>query len=79
MTEEHVPYQVTPEPTQESAHEHLYRVAVSNKNIVRFCERCGQTWLITQLQDMLHPSRSVYCWTEVLEEDEAREKLTGTE
>ena len=79
MTEEHIPYHVTPEPTQESTHEHLYRVALGNKNIVRFCERCGRTWLITQLQDILHPSHSVYCWTEVLDEAEAREKLTGTE
>lgn len=76
MTEERIPYQVGQEPTQESAHEHLYRVAVGNKIAIRFCERCGQAWLISQLQDILHPSRSVYCWTEVLEEDEAREKLT---
>ena len=74
MTEERIPYHV--EPTQESTHEHLFRVVSGNKNIVRFCERCGQAWLITQLQDILHPSRSVYCWTEVLEEAEAREKLT---
>ena len=79
MTEEHAPYHVEHETAQESAHEHLYRVACSNKNIVRFCERCGQTWLITQLQDILHPSRSVYCWTEVLDEAEAREKLASAE
>ncbi len=79
MTEECTPYDVEQGPAQESAHEHLYRVAAGNKNIVRFCERCGQTWLMTQLQDMLHPRRTVYCWTEVLEEDEAREKLASAE
>ncbi len=75
MSEEHIPYHVE----QENTHEHLYRVALSNKNIVRFCECCGRTWLITQIQDILHPSHFVYCWTEVLEEAEAREKLAGTE
>ncbi len=75
MTEERAPYHVAQEP----AHEHLFRVAFGNKNIVRFCERCGRTWLITQLQDLLHPNRSVYCWTEVFEEAEAREKLVGAE
>ena len=75
MTEERAPYHVGQEP----AHEHLFRVVFGNKNIVRFCERCGQTWLITVLQDILHPNRSVYCWSEVLEEAEAREKLVGAD
>ena len=46
-----------------------------NKTIVRFCERCGRTWLVTELRDILHNSHFVYTWSEVLEEDEAREKL----
>ncbi len=79
MTEERAPYHVRQEPTIDRAHEHLYRVAFGNKNIVRFCERCGRTWLITELHDILYPHRSVYSWTEVLEEAEAREKLTGAE
>lgn len=70
-------YFVEPEPAPEpeSAHEHLYRVAVGNKTIVRFCERCGRTWLVTELRDLLHPSHTVYCWSEVLEEAEAHKKL----
>jgi hypothetical protein len=42
-----------PAPEQESAHEHLYRVVVGNKTIVRFCERCGRTWLTSELRDIL--------------------------
>lgn len=64
-----------PAPEQESAHEHLFRVAVGSKTIVRFCERCGRTWLVTELRDLLHNSRFVYTWSEVLEEAEAHEKL----
>ena len=67
-------YIIEPAPEQES-HEHLYRVVVGNKTIVRFCERCGRTWLVTELRDILHNSRFVYTWSEVLEEAEAREKL----
>ena len=79
MTEERAPYHVGQEPVQESAHEHLYRVVVGNKLVVRFCERCGRTWLTTELRDILHNSRFVYCWSEVLEEAEAREKLIPPE
>ncbi len=81
MTEERAPYHVEqePAPAQESAHEHLYRVAVGNKTIVRFCERCGRTWLVAELRDILHHGHFVYYWSEVFEEDEAREKLVGAE
>ncbi len=77
MTEERAPYHVGQEPTIDPVHEHLFRVAFGNTNILRFCERCERTWLIRELHDILYPNRSVYCWTEVLEEAEAREKLTG--
>ncbi len=79
MTEERASYHVGQEPAQESAHEHLYRVVVGNKLVVRFCERCGRTWLTTELRDILHNNRFVYCWSEVLEEAEAHEKLIPTE
>jgi hypothetical protein len=81
MTAERVPYHVEREPAevQESAHEHLFRVVVGNKLVVRFCERCGRTWLTTELRDILHSNRFVYCWSEVLEEAEAREKLIPAE
>ena len=74
-------YFVEPEPAKaaESAHEHLYRVVVGNKLVVRFCERCGRTWLTTELRDILHSNRFVYCWSEVLEEVEAHEKLIPAE
>ncbi|HET8851709.1 MAG TPA: hypothetical protein VFN02_04225 [Ktedonobacteraceae bacterium] len=70
-------YFVEPEPAseQESAHEHLYRVVAGNKTIVRFCERCGRTWLVTELRDILHHGHFVYTWSEVLEEAEAHKKL----
>jgi hypothetical protein len=64
MTEERGSYHVEQEPTKES-HEHLYRVAVGNKTIVRFCERCGRTWLVTELRDILHHGHFVYTWSEV--------------
>jgi hypothetical protein len=74
-------YFVEPEPApeQESTHEHLYRVVVGKKLVVRFCERCGRTWLTTELRDILHSNRFVYTWSEVLEEAEAHEKLIPTE
>ena len=74
MTEERAPYHVEQEPAgaQESANEHLFRVVVGNKLVVRFCERCGRTWLTTELRDILHSNRFVYTWSEVLEEAEAR-------
>jgi hypothetical protein len=74
-------YFIEPEPAKaaESTHEHLYRVVAGNKTIVRFCERCGRTWLVTELRDLLHNNRFVYTWSEVLEEAEAREKLIGAE
>lgn len=50
-----------------------------NKTIVRFCERCGRTWLALELRDILHHGHFVYYWEPVFEEDEAREKLVGTE
>ena len=59
MTEERAPYHVGQEPAeaQESTHEHLFRVVVGNKLVVRFCERCGRTWLTTELRDILHSNR----------------------
>ena len=39
----------------------------------------GRTWLTTELRDILHNNRFVYCWSKVLEETEAREKLIPTE
>ncbi len=74
MSEERAPYHVEQEQA-DACHEHLFRVAVGNKFVVRFCERCGRTWLTTQLRDMLHSNRFVYCWSEVFEEAEAHEKL----
>jgi hypothetical protein len=79
MTEERVPYQAEQEPVPESAHEHLYRVVVGNKLVVRFCERCGRTWLTTELRDILHSNRFVYTWSELLEEAEVHEKLIPAE
>ncbi len=64
-----------PAKAAESVHEHLFRVVAGGKTIVRFCERCGRTWLVTELRDILHNSRFVYTWAEVLEEAEAHEKL----
>ncbi len=74
-------YFIEQEPVKaaESAHEHLFRVVFGNKTIVRFCERCGRTWLVTELRDILHNNRFVYTWSEVLEEAEAHEKLIGAE
>jgi hypothetical protein len=74
-------YFIEPEPaeTAKSAHEHLFRVVVGNKQVVRFCERCGRTWLTTELRDILHTNRFVYTWSEVLEEAEANEKLNSPE
>ncbi len=76
MTEEQVlrHYVIEPPPVQES-HEHLYRVVAGGKTIVRYCERCGRTWLVTELRDLVTTSRFVYTWAEVLEETEAHEKL----
>ena len=70
-------YFIEPEPAseQESIHDHLFRIVFGNKTIVRFCERCGRTWLVTELRDILHSSRFVYTWSEVLEEAEAHKKL----
>jgi hypothetical protein len=75
MSEERAPYHAGQEPAPESAHEHLFRVVFGNKTIVRFCERCGRTWLVTELRDLLHNNRFVYTWSEVLEEAEAHKKL----
>ncbi len=79
MSEEQAPYHTEQEPAEAGTHEHLYRVVVGNKTIVRFCERCGRTWLVTELRDILHNSRFVYTWSEALEEAAAREKLIPTE
>lgn len=72
MSEHQQPYELTPATTD---HEHLYRVAVGGKSIVRYCERCGRTWLVTQLQDVFHPAHSEYIWTEVLDEAQASQRL----
>ena len=81
MTEEKalLHYVIGEQPAQEIAHEHLFRVAVGNKLVVRFCEQCGRTWITTQLRDILHSNRFVYCWSEVFEEAEAHEKLSQAE
>jgi len=80
MTEEQAPYHVEQEPAKaaESAHEHLYRVVFGNKIAIRFCERCGKSWLLSEVRDLIH-NRSVYEWSEILEEAAARETLTSPE
>jgi len=71
-------YFVEPEPVPEpeSAHEHLYRVVFGNKIAIRFCERCGKSWLLSEVRDLVH-NRSVYEWSEILEEAAARETPTS--
>jgi hypothetical protein len=63
---------IIPEPVCE----HVYRVVAGGKTVVRYCEECGKTWLMTVLQDLIYPSHQVYTWAEILEADVAREKLS---
>ncbi len=44
-----------------------------------YCERCGRTWLISELRDLLHPGRPMYTWSEVLEVLDVGEKSATCE
>jgi hypothetical protein len=76
MTAERVPYHVgqEPAPEQESAHEHLFRVVFGKAIAIRFCERCGKTWLLQEVRDLIH-NRSVYEWDEVQEPGTRQENI----
>jgi hypothetical protein len=74
MTEEQAPYHVSQDPAEVSAHEHLYRVVFGNKIALRFCERCGKSWLLSELRDLIS-NHSGYEWSEILEEAASRETL----
>lgn len=83
MSEERAPYNTSPlrvypidDQAQPSpvAHQHQYRFLAAGKRVIRFCEQCGRSWMIAEIHDLVS-SRTVPCWTEVLEEDAARDKL----
>lgn len=63
-------------PAQGSTHEHLYRVVIGEKAIVRYCERCGRTWLAAEWPELLQPKNAAY-WIAVREPTEISGKRTG--
>jgi hypothetical protein len=72
MTEERAPYDSSsPDPD----HQHHFQFVASNKHVIRYCDRCGRSWMIGEIRNIVN-NRTLPCWTEILEEDAAWEKLT---
>jgi hypothetical protein len=51
-------------------HKHLYRVRASRSGIVRWCERCGATWIMQALVDIIDNRTKQYVWKRVDEDSE---------
>lgn len=54
---------------------HLFRIAMSHSLVLRSCEHCGRTWLLSQPSHSASSSSALPLWVEILEEEHAREKL----
>jgi hypothetical protein len=64
MSEEPVPSQTT------TNYKHLFRVTAGRSGIVRWCERCGATWIMQALVDILDNRTKSYLWKRVDEDSE---------
>jgi hypothetical protein len=54
----------------DSAHEHLYRVALGNNGLVlRWCERCGKAFLLEQVHELVQKT-TTYKWIVIHEAEE---------
>jgi hypothetical protein len=72
MTEERIPYEAG--QSGPAAHQHRFHVAFGGKLAIRYCESCGKSWALSEMRDLIS-NRTVPCWNEILEENEARTKL----
>lgn len=52
----------------EDSHVHLYRVAIGSP-IIRWCERCGKSFLLQQRHDQMQDTVS-YTWVAIEEQGE---------
>jgi len=72
MTEERAPYfmnEQAPPP-----HIHQFGFAFGGKIAIRYCEMCGKSWTLSEMRDLIS-TRTVPCWNEILESDQARDTL----
>lgn len=61
------PVQEETEEGLDSAHEHLFRVALGNDGLVlRWCERCGKSFLLQQANEPVQ-TPTLYQWVEIQE------------
>ncbi len=74
MTEERSLYTVGSAPAEDTPHTHQFRFVASNKVVVRYCEQCGRSWVVSEVHELIH-NRPLLAWVEILEEAVAREKL----
>ncbi len=54
-------------------HQHLYRVAIGDLGIVRYCERCGETHIMQAVVDLFDMERTPkkYVWIKVEEQEQS--------
>lgn len=72
MTEKRAPYE-TGQP-DDHAHTHRFHFVASNKHVIRYCESCGRSWVLAEARDVVS-NRTVTCWTEIVEEAVAGDRL----
>jgi len=58
------------EQEAKSSHKHRYRVTAAESFVVRWCETCGATWMMSQFHELIHDVY-FYRWTQIQEPDEA--------
>ncbi len=75
MTEERAPYDAGQDNAPGADHAHHFQFVASNKHVIRYCNRCGRSWMIGELHELIR-DRTIPCWTEILEEAATRDKLS---